>query len=141
VLQTEGGQARFVLVWIINKRLYSWSAPGPQLGSESDFEEGRMDLVGFQPFRVMPISRRLFNYASFAQKDGARSWFKALVLAQQDERIDPQRALRRNPSCQHSQQRHGQNYAGQYERIARRCLIHNGSEHSAGKNSQEQSRC
>ena len=46
-----------------------------------------------------------------------------LVFAQKDQRIHRQRALRRNPCSQQTEQGHREHYAGQDERIARRCLI------------------
>jgi hypothetical protein len=61
------------------------------------------------------------------------------LLAQQNQRIKRKRALRRNPGGQQPQQRHRQDETSGYQRVARSCLIHDGSEHSARQNSQEQS--
>lgn len=61
------------------------------------------------------------------------------LLAEKYDRIDRKSALGRNQCSQHAEQRHGQDNSCQYQRIARGCLIHDGSQDPASKDSEEQS--
>src|ERR1700733_6225337 len=61
------------------------------------------------------------------------------LLAQQNQRIDGESALRRNPRGHQPQQRHRQDGPAQKKRVARRRLIHNERQHLRCKKTQNQS--
>ena len=61
------------------------------------------------------------------------------LFAQQGYWVEGQRALRGNPRGQQPYEQHYQNNAGQHQRIAGICPIHNGRKHPACQDSEDQS--
>ena len=62
------------------------------------------------------------------------------TFAQQDQRIDRQRALRGDPRSQQAEQQHGQHGTGHDKWVARRGLIHNVSQHLRRNQTQNQAK-
>jgi hypothetical protein len=99
------------------------------------------DLPGLRSNRLLENDQGPGEFERNRGGTSASLCCRRSFLAQQCHRIDRQRALRWNPRSQQPEQRHGQDNASQYQRVARSRLIYDEGEHTARQDSEEQAYC